>query len=100
MFNASLAYETKDFFLRASVNYAGESLDEVGGSIYEDRWYDEQTFVDLNATYSINDRVRIFAEAKNLTNQPLRYYHGLVDRTMQLEYYDINWNLGIKIDLR
>ncbi|MDA0843648.1 MAG: TonB-dependent receptor [Bacteroidetes bacterium] len=100
MFNASLAYETKDFFLRASVNYAGESLDEVGGSIYEDRWYDEQTFVDLNATYSINDRVRIFAEAKNLTNQPLRYYQGLVDRTMQLEYYDINWNLGVKIDLR
>lgn len=100
MFNASLAYESKDFFLRASLNYAGESLDEVGGSEFEDRWYDEQTFVDLNATYSVNDRVRIFAEAKNLTNQPLRYYQGLANRTMQLEYYDINWNFGIKIDLR
>ncbi len=100
MFNASLAYESKDFFIRASLNYAGESLDEVGGSEFEDRWYDEQTFVDLNATYSVNDRVRIFAEAKNLTNQPLRYYQGLASRTMQLEYYDINWNLGIKIDLR
>ena len=100
MFNASLAYETKNFFLRASLNYAGESLDEVGGNEFEDRWYDEQTFVDLNATYSINDRVRIFAEAKNLTNQPLRYYQGLAQRTMQLEYYDINWNIGLKIDLR
>ena len=100
MFNASLAYETKKFFLRASLNYAGESLDEVGGNEFEDRWYDEQTFVDLNATYSINDRVRIFAEAKNLTNQPLRYYQGLAQRTMQLEYYDINWNIGLKIDLR
>lgn len=100
MFNASLAYETRNFFFRASLNYAGESLDEVGGSEFEDRWYDEQTFVDLNATYSINDRIRIFAEAKNLTNQPLRYYQGLVNRTMQLEYYNINWNLGVKIDLR
>lgn len=100
MFNASLAYETNKFFLRASMNYQGETLDEVGGSEFEDRWYDEQTFVDLNATYSINDRVRIFAEAKNLTNQPLRYYQGLANRTMQLEYYDINWNFGIKIDLR
>lgn len=99
MFNASLAYETKNFFLRASVNYAGESLDEVGGNEFEDRWYDEQTFVDLNAMYSVNDRVRIFVEAKNLTNQPLRYYQGLIDRTMQLEYYDINWNVGLKIDL-
>lgn len=100
MFNASLAYETKNFFLRASLNYQGENLDEVGGSIYEDRWYDAQTFVDLNATYSLNDRVRIFAEAKNLTNQPLRFYQGLASRTMQLEYYDINWNVGIKIDIR
>ena len=100
MFNASLAYETKNFFLRASLNYQGENLDEIGGSIYEDRWYDAQTFVDLNATYSLNDRVRIFAEAKNLTNQPLRFYQGLASRTMQLEYYDINWNLGIKIDIR
>jgi hypothetical protein len=49
--------------------------------------------------YSVNDRVRIFVEAKNLTNQPLRYYQGLADRTMQLEYYDINWNVGLKIDL-
>ena len=100
MFNASLAYETKNFFLRASLNYQGENLDEVGGNSFEDRWYDAQTFVDLNATYSINNRVRLFAEAKNLTNQPLRYYQGLADRTMQLEYYDINWNFGIKIDIR
>lgn len=100
MYNVSLAYETKNFFLRASLNYAGESLDEVGGNEFEDRWYDEQTFVDLNATYSINDRVRIFAEAKNLTNQPLRYYQGIAQRTMQLEYYDINWNIGLKVDLR
>lgn len=100
MFNASLAYESKNFFLRASLNYAGAALDEVGGNEFEDRWYDEQTFVDLNATYSLNDQIRIFAEAKNLTNQPLRYYQGLVSRTMQLEYYDINWNLGVKIDIR
>lgn len=100
MFNASLAYETNKFFFRASVNYAGEALDEVGGNEFEDRWYDEQTFVDLNAMYSVSDKVRVFAEAKNLTNQPLRYYQGLVDRTMQLEYYDINWNIGLKIDIR
>ena len=30
MYNASLAYENKKFFVRASMNYAGEALDEVG----------------------------------------------------------------------
>ena len=82
MYNASLAYENKDFFIRASLNYAGEALDEVGGDPYEDRYYDEQLFVDLNATYRVSDKLSIFAEAKNLTNQPLRYYQGIRERTM------------------
>ena len=40
----------------------------------------------------------IFAEAKNLTNQPLRYFQGVKERTMQLEYYSYNWNVGLKYD--
>ena len=28
-----------------------------------------------------------YAEANNLLNQPLRYYQGTKDRTMQAEYY-------------
>ena len=98
MYNASLAYENKDFFIRASLNYAGEALDEVGGDPYEDRYYDEQLFVDLNATYRFSDKLSIFAEAKNLTNQPLRYYQGIRERTMQLEYYNYSWNVGLKFD--
>ena len=98
MYNASLAYENKKFFVRASMNYAGEALDEVGGDPFEDRYYDEQLFVDLNATYRFSDKLSIFAEAKNLTNQPLRYYQGVKERTMQLEYYSYNWNVGLKYD--
>lgn len=99
MYNLSLAYETNKFFVRASMNHAGASLDELGGESWEDRYYDEQTFVDLNATFNLNDKIRFFVEAKNLTNQPLRYYQGLRERTMQLEYYNISWNAGVKIDL-
>lgn len=98
MYNASLAYENKKFFVRASMNYAGEALDEVGGDPFEDRYYDEQLFFDLNATYRFSDKLSIFAEAKNLTNQPLRYYQGVKERTMQLEYYSYNWNVGLKYD--
>ena len=55
-------------------------------------------FVDLNATYRLSDKLSIFAEAKNLTNQPLRYFQGVKERTMQLEYYSYNWNVGLKYD--
>ena len=99
MYNVSLAYETGKFFVRASYNYAGEQLDELGGAAWEDRYYDEQKFLDLNASYNLTDKIRLFAEAKNLTNQPLRYYQGEKAKTMQLEYYQMSWNLGLKIDL-
>ena len=99
IYNVSLAYEAGKIFVRASYNYAGEQLDELGGDSWEDRFYDEQKFLDLNATYSLTDKIRLFAEAKNLTNQPLRYYQGVQERTMQIEFYQMSWNIGLKIDL-
>ena len=48
--------------------------------------------------YKLSDKLSIFAAAKNLTNQPLRYYQGVKERTMQLEYYSYNWNVGLKYD--
>lgn len=98
MYNLSLAYETEKFFIRGSFNFADASLDELSDKAFEDRYYDEQSFLDLNANYRVNDKLSIFAEGKNLTNQPLRYYQGIQTRTMQLEYYDISWNLGLKYD--
>ena len=32
-------------------------------------------------------RDSFYAEANDLLNQPLRYYQGTKDRTMQAEYY-------------
>lgn len=96
MFNSSLAYETKKLTLRASLNYAGDYIDEYGGESFEDRYYDSQTFVDLNGNYEIAKGLRIFADVKNLTNQSLRYYQGSKNFTMQNEYYGIMWNVGVK----
>ncbi|AGA80710.1 TonB-dependent receptor [Echinicola vietnamensis] len=99
MFNASLSYETKKLVFRASLNYAGDYLDELGGSQFEDRYYDEQMFLDINASYAFTPKWRLFVEGNNLTNQPLRYYQGIRARTMQEEYYNARFNFGIKFDL-
>ena len=99
MVNASLAYETPKLNIRVSLNYASGYLDELGGEAFEDRFYDEQTFVDVNGSYAITPKVRLFAEGNNLTNQPLRYYQGVSSRTMQMEYYNMRFNFGIKADL-
>jgi len=99
MFNASLSWENARFSARLSLNHAAAYLDELGGNDFEDRYYDQQTFLDANASYRVTKVLRIFAEANNLTNQPLRYYQGIASRAMQMEYYRPRYNLGVKLDL-
>ena len=99
MFNASLSWENRKFSARLSLNYAAAYLDELGGGDFEDRYYDKQTFLDANASYTLRKSLRIFAEVNNITNQPLRYYQGISSQTMQMEYYTTRFNLGVKFDL-
>ncbi|WP_187477960.1 TonB-dependent receptor [Amniculibacterium sp. G2-70] len=98
MFNASLSWENKKFSARVSLNHTASYLDTLGGSDFEDRFYDKQTFLDANVSYSVNSWIRIFVEANNLTNQPLRYYQGVASRTMQMEYYKPRFTAGLKFD--
>jgi TonB-dependent receptor len=98
MFNSSLSWENKKFSARISLNYTADYLDELGGDSFDDRFYDKQTFIDANASYKFTSKLRVFAEANNLTNQPLRYYQGVAARTMQMEYYQARFNLGLKFD--
>lgn len=98
MFNGSLSWEDKRFSARVSMNYASHYIDELGGKAFEDRYYDKQVFLDANASYKITSQLRIFAEANNLTNQPLRYYQGIQSRTAQVEYYRPRFTLGVKFD--
>lgn len=99
MFNASLSWENKRFVARLSGNYAAAYIDELGEEAFYDRYYDKQFFLDANASYKIGKYFRLFAEANNLTNQPLRYYQGISTRTAQMEYYRSKFQMGVKFDL-
>lgn len=99
MFNGSLFWENSRVSFRASTNFTSDYLDALGSDEFNDVYYDKQLFLDLNASVKVTKNLSIFGEAKNLTNQPLRYYQGVQDRVMQLEYYQARFNLGIKYDL-
>jgi len=99
MLNGSLSWENNKFSARVSANYTAAYLDEIGDDAFTDAYYDKQFFLDANAAFKITKSLRIFAEANNLTNQPLRYYQGEVQRMRQLEYYKPRYTLGLKFDL-
>ncbi|MEM9547090.1 MAG: TonB-dependent receptor [Bacteroidota bacterium] len=98
-FNFSLAYENKKLSSRISLNYASDFIDEVGGEAFGDRYYDQVTYLDFNINYSVNNNWVIYFNANNLLNQPLRYFQGESSRTMQNEFYNARFDLGVKFDL-
>lgn len=99
MFNASLSFENKKFIARLSGNFTAAYIDEVGSTSFEDRFYDKQFFLDFNTSYTLSPKFRIFLEVTNITNQPLRYYTGIAERTAQIEFYRSRWNGGVKFDI-
>lgn len=104
MFNLSLSYETRKLVANISGNYTAAYVDDSDDAGYSeeafyDRYYDKQFFLDVHASYALLSNVRIFGEANNLTNQPLRYYQGDQSRTAQIEYYGPKFNVGVKWDL-
>ncbi len=99
MFNGSLGYADKKFSARLSANFSDSYIDEIGGNDFEDRHYDTQFFLDFNASYAINSNLRLYADLNNITNQPLRFFQGISDRTQQVEFYSLRFTMGLKYDL-
>lgn len=100
--NASLYFEKSGISARLSYNLASSFIDQMNTDSRElDRYYDNVNYLDLNASYTWGKTTKftIYAEANNLLNQPLRYYQGTKDRTMQVEYYGVKINAGFKINL-
>lgn len=97
--NASLYFEKAGLNIRLSYNFASDFIDEMGENAFYDRYYDKVSYLDANASYTFGKNVKttFYAEANNLLNQPLRYYQGTRERTMQAEYYGVKVNAGVKI---
>ena len=97
--NVSLYFENFGLSARLSFNYASDFIDEMGASKFYDRYYDSVKYMDFNISYTFGKKTKftIYADCTNLLNQPLRYYQGSKDLTMQQEYYGVKINGGIKV---
>ena len=102
MANASLYFDKWGLNLRLSYNFTSSFQDDE--EYIEDaplrRYYDATHYMDLNASYTWGKNIKftVYAQANNLLNQPLRYYQGEKDRTMQVEYYGVKLNAGFKVN--
>ncbi|WP_343584416.1 TonB-dependent receptor [Flavobacterium sp.] len=94
IFNASLIYEYKGFAARLAANYREAFLVEIRDNPGADRYQDKDFHLDMNLSYTTSNKITFFIDLNNLTNQELGYYHGVVSRPEQVEYYGIRGRAG------
>ncbi|HLZ85290.1 MAG TPA: TonB-dependent receptor [Caulobacteraceae bacterium] len=94
--NLAAFYEAYGINVRLSGEYISHSLFGLGGDKTLDTIQDSRFLLDLSSSYEINNTWTVYFNAKNLTNQPLRYYEGYVNRPIQREFYDITLEGGVR----
>ena len=104
--NAGVFYERGGFRARVALLYRSASL--LGLSVDEDfrdydpslsRYLDSSTTLDLTASYRFRRNWTVFAEVKNLLNEPGRAYDGTKARLDYNEYTDWSGELGLRWNL-
>ena len=98
-FTANLAvfYEAHGLEARLSSQYVGAELFSLGGTKSSDSIEDARTTLDFASSYKINKNWKVYFNAKNLTNAPLRFYMGNPSFPIQREFYDVTYEAGIKV---
>jgi len=89
VYNLVPYYQRGPVELRAAWTYRGEYLDEVGEEPFQDRYGDDRATLDLSGRLTLpGERMELFAQARNLTNEPEVGYQGTHDR------YDVHTLTG------
>lgn len=96
--NFALGYDLGRFDIRVSSNFNGEYITELGDEAAEDFYVKDRLQIDATAMYAVNNKLRVFAEFLNITNQPFEVYQGTSDRYVQREFYSWWTRVGIKFD--
>jgi TonB-dependent receptor len=98
--NAALVYAKGPAFLRLSLAYTGDSIDD-GGMADDGPDYDEiisgRTTLDLSASYDLSKKVQLFAEWRNITNSTAITYAGERSRLISWESFGTAGGLGLRV---
>lgn len=95
IWNAALSYDLGGFSARASLNYNGRSLLSFSDNPEQDFFLEERYQLDINASQKINDKLTVFVEFVNLTNEPNLEFQSIRSQVVNYEIYDWSTRFGL-----
>ncbi|WP_188219323.1 TonB-dependent receptor [Flavobacterium pokkalii] len=102
LFNAAIFYEKYGFMFKIAGNYRGKSVETINQNLGPDYYVSARSnfTVDFSADYSISDKLKVFMNVRNLTNEPFQQYLGSnKNRYTSSEWSAINGQLGLKYQI-
>jgi outer membrane receptor protein involved in Fe transport len=88
VYNVVPYYQRGPLELRFAWAYQSDYLIEVGDEPFEDRYFDNRATIDVSGRYAVTPRVTLFAQARNVTDEPEVGYQGIRSR------YDVHTVTG------
>lgn len=95
-YNLAAFYEAHGLQLRLAGEFVGKTLFGIGGDRSTDVFEDERATLDFTSSYKVSEAWTVYFNAKNLTNEPLRFYERASDRPIQREFYDVTYEAGVR----
>ncbi|MFN3424529.1 MAG: TonB-dependent receptor [Novosphingobium meiothermophilum] len=97
IYNASLYYEKYGLSARVSYQWRSDWLDSLGGfGSGESR--KAYANLDVSVRYQINDRLTLFADAANLTNEKYIAYQDTHDQPTEVEQIGSRYLFGVRFN--
>lgn len=89
-------YEAHGLQLRLAGEYVSKELFSLGGSKAADVIQDNRLTVDFTSSYRLTPAWTVYFSAKNLTNEPLRFYVSQASFPIQREFYKQTFEAGVR----
>ena len=93
--NVALFYDRGPLSVRLAGYYTGEVLYNLGSSPSANIYQSPRKFLDFGSSYALTPHSGIYFNAKNLTNDAMRYVERSEDRPIQREFYGVTLQAGL-----
>lgn len=95
MFNGAVEYVQGNFRGRVSYRYRSDYLEGIDTSAYIDDWFAAREQVDVELSYRLTRKLRLYANGENLTWRPQASFQGSKRFVEDFSQYGARYTFGI-----
>ena len=99
VYSATAFYDWESFSTRVNVRYRDRFVSEQVAVETQLAFFDDETVVDYQASYAINDNLTVLFQVNNLTDEPTKTYFNQVAQTGTVQFFGRQYFLGMSYAL-